>query len=207
MRVILDYDRSTDTLSARGWLGSELEHPIAIAHVKGLRKLAKQIARRLARHLTRRLTRRLGSRQDEVGFFGFLKKAWNSAWDKAKKIAKAVGITKVLNKIKEGAKAVISKASEIIKDPRFAAAIGVTALVVPGVGPAIAAGYAGVRAAMAIADGVSKGDPQALAVVGKYATQNSPEAQKGLALIQSVAPAVQNVTNAITDNPWLRVAA
>lgn len=120
---------------------------------------------------------------DEVGF-GFLKKAWKGVWGRAKKIARAVGVTKVLNAVKKGAAKTLKAAGKLVKSPVFAAAMGIASFV-PGVGPIALAGYAGVRAAMAIADGARKGDPKALETIGKYAL---PGGEKTMALIRSVAP-------------------
>jgi hypothetical protein len=141
------------------------------------------IGKMVATELMRKEIKKTGASRDEVGF-GFLKKAWKSIWNRAKKIARAVGVTKVLNAVKKAAKKALKVAGKIVKSPVFAAAMGVASFI-PGVGPIALAGYAGVRAAMAIAEGAQKGDPKALETIGKYAL---PGGEKTMALIRSVVP-------------------
>jgi hypothetical protein len=143
----------------------------------------RPIGKMVASALLRKEIVRTGARRDEVGF-GFLKKAWKGVWNRAKKIARAVGVTKVLNAVKKGAEKTLKAAGKIVKSPVFGAMMGVASFV-PGVGPIALAGYAGVRAAMAIAEGAKKGDPKALETIGKYAL---PGGEKTMALIRSVAP-------------------
>lgn len=201
LTIRVRYNRAADLLEAHAYGHPSGGAPVASVSLAGLRRLTQRLARRIVRRL---IARRPAEARDEVGFFPFVKKAWAKAWNTAKKVAKAVGVAKAVNAVKRAASAVVKKAGQILKDPRLAAAIGITAAVVPGVGPAIAAGYAGVRAAMAIADGAARGDPQALAAVGKYAAQNTEGGQKALALIQTVAPQVQTAAAQVADNPWLR---
>ncbi len=130
--------------------------------------------------------RKEGVAKNEVGFFGFIKKAWNQAWGTAKRVARAVGITKVLKAVKNGVQKAIKTVGKVVRSPVFGA-IMMGASFIPGVGPIAAAGYGAVRAAMAIADGATKGDPKALAQIGKYAL---PGGEKTMALIKSVVPSV-----------------
>jgi hypothetical protein len=145
-----------------------------------LRPIGKAAARVL---LEKEVKKVRGTSNDEVGF-GFLKKAWNKVWSKAKKVARAVGVTKVLNAVKKGALKTLKAAGKIVKSPAFGALMGVASFI-PGVGPIALAGYAGVRAAIAIAEGAKKGDPKALETIGKYAM---PGGEKTMALIRSVVP-------------------
>ena len=95
-----------------------------------------------------------------------------------------IGLTKLVRAVKNGVQKVVQWAGNVIRSPVFGAIVGVATLI-PGVGPIAAAGYAGVKAAMAIADGASRGDPKALETIGKYAL---PGGEKAMALIKSVAP-------------------
>lgn len=144
----------------------------------------RPIGKTAARVLLKREAERAGVSGDEVGFLGFLKKAWKGVWKKAKTIARAVGITKVLNAVKKGAQKALKLAGKIARSPAFGALMGVASFI-PGVGPIALAGYAGVRAAMAIADGAKRGDPKALQTIGRYAL---PGGEQTMALIRSVAP-------------------
>lgn len=143
----------------------------------------KPIAKRAMQVVLGRAMQRAGVRRDEIGFFGFIQKAWKSAWRTAKKVARAVGLTKVIAAIKNGVQKVIQSAGKIVRSPVFGAMMGVASFV-PGIGPIALAGYAGVRAAMAVADGAARGDPKALATLGRYAL---PGGEKSMALIRSVA--------------------
>src|SRR5262245_2757938 len=70
---------------------------LAVVHLKPLGKAA-------AKALIHREMKRAGlDGRDQVGFFGFIKKAWKKVWNRAKTIARAVGVTKVLNAVKKGA--------------------------------------------------------------------------------------------------------
>src|SRR5688572_2574347 len=93
----------------------------------------RPIGRIVATELMRKEIRKSGAGRDEVGF-GFLKKAWKGVWGRAKKIARAVGVTKVLNAVKKGAQKTLKAAGKIAKSPVFAAAMGVASFI-PGVGP------------------------------------------------------------------------
>ena len=194
-QVRISYDPNHDavvgTLMIRGARG----RAVPISARMELRPLADQYARQLFQ----RALARSGLTHDQVGF-GFLKKAWNKAWDTAKKVAKAVGVTKVLTKVKEGAKKVLATAKKVIQHPAFAAGMGIFAAAVPGVGPVVAAGDAGVRAAMTLADGVAKGDPQALKSMANYA-MNTEGGQKVTALMKSVVP---SPPTSLASNPWLQ---
>ncbi|MCC7383923.1 MAG: hypothetical protein IT384_18920 [Deltaproteobacteria bacterium] len=173
------YDRRNDSFVGATSVDTIIGRMPVFAEVR-----LKPIARRVAQILLERARRRAGVGRDEVGFFGFLKKAWKAVWNTAKKIAKAVGITKVINAVKNGVKKVVEVAGKIVKSPVFGAMMGVASFI-PGIGPLATAGYAGVRAAMAVADGASRGDPKALATLGRYAL---PGGERAMALIRSVSP-------------------
>jgi hypothetical protein len=177
-RIHIVYDASQDA-----FVGAATVHtmmgPLPVFAIIPLRPIGKVVAEALMK----KEIQKIGARRDEVGF-GFLKKAFKSVWKRAKTIARAVGVTKVLNAVKRGAEKTLKAAGKIVKSPVFGAMMGVASFV-PGVGPIALAGYAGVRAAMAIAEGAKKGDPKALQTIGKYAL---PGGEKTMALIRSVAP-------------------
>jgi hypothetical protein len=177
-KIHLGYDRRRDSYVGAVGVDTLVGRLPVFAEVQ-----LKPIARQIARVFFDRAMRRAGIRRDQVGFLGFLKKAWKSAWNTAKKVARAVGITKVINAVKNGVKQAVETAGKIVKSPVFGAMMGAASFI-PGVGPIALAGYAGVRAAMAIAEGASKGDPKALATLGKYAL---PGGEQTMALIRSVA--------------------
>lgn len=194
----LAYDSSGDCIVGAAWVDLPT-HSVPVVASQRLGPLARELANHFYRQ---ELARAQPTDRNEVGFVPkFLKKAWKGAWDKAKKVAKAVGVTKVIQKVKNAAKKAIETAGKVIQHPAFAAAIGITAAVVPGAGPVIAAGYAGVRAAMKLAEGVSKGDPRAMAEAGKRLMDNTAGGQKVAALLKSVAP-TSGVP--LAQNPWLQ---
>jgi hypothetical protein len=151
--------------------------------------LVSQLAPQIYRHDV--------ERTEGVGFLGFLKDAWNGAVAKAKKIAKAIGVAKLVRKLRDGAKKVLETAKAVIQDPRFAAAVGIAAIAIPGAGPVIAAGYAATRAAMALADGVMKGDPAAQAKLGQYVAQATPGGQQAAALVQTFTQQAQTAAQQV----------
>ncbi len=175
----VQYDRSIDGLVGGAAVDTAFGR-IPIVVTVPLRPIAKLVAEMLLD----RVVAASGVAGDEVGFFGFLKKAWNAVWSTAKKVARAIGLTKLVRAVKNGIQKVVKWAGNVIRSPVFGAIVGVATLI-PGVGPIAAAGYAGVKAAMAVADGATRGDPKALATIGKYAL---PGGERAMALIKSVAP-------------------
>lgn len=176
----VQYDRSIDGLVGGAAVDTAFGR-IPVVVTVPLRPIATMVAQML---LERVMAASGVSGEDEVGFFGFLKKAWDTVWSTAKKVARAVGLTKLVRAVKKGIQKVVGWAGQVIRSPVFGAIVGVATLI-PGIGPIAAAGYAGVKAAIAVADGASRGDPQALATIGKYAL---PGGEKAMALIKSVAP-------------------
>ena len=175
----VQYDRSIDGLVGGAAVDTAFGR-IPIVVTVPLRPIAKLVAEMLLD----RVVAASGVSGDEVGFFGFLKKAWNAVWSTAKKVARAIGLSKLVRAVKNGIQKVVKWAGNVIRSPVFGAIVGVATLI-PGVGPIAAAGYAGVKAAMAVADGATRGDPKALATIGKYAL---PGGERAMALIKSVAP-------------------
>jgi len=119
-----------------------------------------------------------------------------------KKLARKIARAKLLKKMLKVARA-------IQKSPLIAKAVGLTTLVVPGFGAAIAA----TKAAANIADGVVQGAPAALgklAQLRKLASQGSDKAKSALELIKKTATvraaagrygkaAVSKATNLLRD--------
>lgn len=180
-RVHVAYDPETDSYVGAATVDTLIGRLPIFAQVP-----LQPLAHAVAQLLVEQRLKREGAPKDEVGFFGFVKKAWNQAWDTAKRVARAVGVTKVLRAVKRGVQKAVKTVGKVVRSPVFGAMMGVASFI-PGVGPVAAAGYAAVRAAMAIADGASKGDPRALAQIGKYAL---PGGEKAMALIRSVTPSV-----------------
>lgn len=196
--IRIGYDPANKRIIGCAWVPTPLGPRALIASVR-LAPIAESVTQKM---LTAELERRGFDGKDEVGLFGFIKDAFNSVVGTAMKVAKAVGITKVVDKIKQAAVKVAETTVKVLKSPITATIIGGIGLAVPGVGPVIAGGYAAVRAAMAIAEGAARGDPNALAAAGKYAAGVVPGAEKVTALIQSVAPTTAAVSAAA--NPWLQ---
>jgi len=181
-RIHIAYDRDRDALVGAAMLDTMVGRMPVYAVVS-----LRPIGRQAARALMRREAERAGvDGRDQVGFLGFAKKAWSKVWKRAKTIARAVGVTKVVRALKKGARKTLNLAGKIARSPAFGALMGAASFI-PGVGPIALAGYAGVRAAMALADGARRGDPKALETVGRYAL---PGGEKTMALIRSVAPGV-----------------
>lgn len=201
MRMGISYERDTDTLVGLAYFpGAQGQAFPVVERVHGLRDLAE----RLARHYMAEEQARAQVSGDEVGFFGWAKKAWKKVTAKAWKVAKAVKVAGLLRKVKSTAQKAVKLARKIYEHPAFAAAVGVVSAAVPG-GATIAAGYAASRAALTLFDKMRRGDKQALATVGKYAAQavqGDPGAQKVMALMQSVKPA--NLPVPPAQNPWLQ---
>jgi hypothetical protein len=177
-RIQICYDSAQDAFIGAATVNT-LIGSFPVFAIVPLRPIGKMVATTLLKKEIKRST----ANGDEVGF-GFLKKAWKGVWNRAKKIARAVGVTKVLSAVKKAAQKTLKAAGKIVKSPVFGAMMGVASFI-PGVGPIALAGYAGVRAAMAIAEGAKKGDPKALETIGKYAL---PGGEKAMALIRSVVP-------------------
>lgn len=202
MRVEIGYDHRRDEIVGRCLVGAQDNGaPLYITErIGGVQELTQAIARRifLQEHA------RAGIGRDEIGFWGWAKKAWKKAKKVATKVAKKVKVYGVLKKVVKTAKTAVKTARKIYEHPAFAAAVGVISASVPG-GAAIAAGYAGSRAALAIIDKLQAGDPQALATIGGYAAQalqGSPEGKKAMALFNSVKATTRPV--AAEANPWLQ---
>jgi hypothetical protein len=177
----VQYERSIDGLVGGASVDTAFGR-IPVVVTVPLRPIARMVAELLLQRVMVSAQEVAGD--DEVGFFDFLKKAWEGVWGTAKKVARAIGLTKLVRAVKNGVQKVVRWAGNVIRSPVFGAIVGVATLI-PGVGPIAAAGYAGVKAAMAIADGASRGDPKALETIGKYAL---PGGEKAMALIKSVAP-------------------
>ncbi|MFO0726505.1 MAG: hypothetical protein U1E65_22150 [Myxococcota bacterium] len=177
----VQYERSIDGLVGGAAVDTPLGR-IPVVVTVPLRPIARMVAELLFQRVMGAAREEVSG--DEVGFFGFLQKAWDSVWGTAKKVARAIGLTKLVRAVKSGIQKVVGWAGSVVRSPVFGAIVGVATLI-PGVGPIAAAGYAGVKAAMAIADGASRGDPKALETIGKYAL---PGGEKAMALIRSVAP-------------------
>lgn len=175
---MINYDSNTDSFVGAVQVATPLGM-VPVIRAVPLRPIAKAIAQRLLK----REMRVAGVVGDEVGFFGFLKKAFSKVWNAAKKVAKAIGLTKLVAAVKKGVQKVVKWAGKVIQSPVFGAIVGVASFI-PGIGPVVAGGYAATKAAIAVADGVTRGDPKALATVGKLAT--GPNAQRAMALINSV---------------------
>lgn len=202
MQVEIGYDQGRDEIIGRCLVGAdENGQPIYITErVGGVQELTKEIAKRI--FLKERA--RSGISGDHVGFWGWAKKAFKKAKKVATKIAKKVKVYGVLKKVVKTAKKAVKVARKIYEHPAFAAAVGVVSASVPG-GAAIAAGYAGSRAALAIIDKLQAGDPQALATIGGYAAEalkGTPEGKKAVALFESVKSTTKPV--AASANPWLK---
>jgi hypothetical protein len=201
MQMQISYDRATDTLTGLAHVRSPqgVTFPVT-AEVRGVRALAEL----LARHYLAAARAQAEAAGDEVGFFGWAKKAWKKVTQKAWQVAKAVKVAGILKKVKSAAQTAVKTARKIYEHPAFAAAVGVVSAAVPG-GATLAAGYAASRAALTLFDKMRKGDKAALATVGKYAAQavqGDAGAQKVMALMQSVRP--ENVPVPAAQNPWLQ---
>lgn len=136
----------------------------------------------------------------EVGF-AFLKKAADKIKEKAFRVAKAVGVAKAVTKITKAAKKALVTAKKVVQSPAFAAVITATSILVPGA-QGLAPAYAAVRAALALADRVKKGDPAALAKIQEYAASSSPEAKMILNTIAKAKNAIPPVP--VSANPWIQ---
>src|SRR5262245_6424942 len=101
--VQVGYDPNQDA-----YVGATMVHtvlgPRPVFAVVRLRPIGKVVARVL---MHRSMKRAGFDPKDQVGF-GFMKKAWKGIWKKAKKIARAVGVAKVVG-------AVTKKAGKVLK--------------------------------------------------------------------------------------------
>lgn len=125
---------------------------LSLGHDLQIRATASASTKAMQRLLQRAAQGFSGQLGDEVGF-GFLKKLWRGA----KKMVKKVVQSKVLRKV-----------ANTVKNPAFMAAVSV----IPGIGPAAAAGmaavataYSGVRAMTA----KRRGNPQAARAISQQA--------------------------------------
>ena len=203
MYVEIGYDATTDEIIGRCIVGQESGDPLVFTEREGgVKEYADALVKRWLRRQLALRRNEVGF--DEVGFFGFVKKAWNKVKKEATKVAKKVKVYGALKKVVKTAKTAVKTARKIYEHPAFAAAVGVVSASVPG-GAAIAAGYAGSRAALALYDKMRAGDPEALAQIGGYAAEalkGSPEGKKAMALFESVKSTTKPV--ALKDNPWLK---
>ena len=120
----VQYDRSIDGLVGGAAVDTAFGR-IPIVVTVPLRPIAKLVAEMLLD----RVVAASGVSGDEVGFFGFLKKAWNAVWSTAKKVARAIGLTKLVRAVKNGIQKVVKWAGNVIRSPVFGAIVGVATLI------------------------------------------------------------------------------
>ena len=97
------------------------------------------IVRAVAKLMVRRQMKKEGIDKNQVGIFGWIKKTIKKVARKAHKVAKSIGLVKVIKKATKIVKKVAKTAKDVFKHPVFETAVTSIASIVPG-GAAIVQG-------------------------------------------------------------------